>query len=219
MGAKATQSFTQSFVLISLVSLISVGACFLCSIGLGSGLRLNAQATLHPYDYFTSWRYALGLAMPILMLALSWIYRSNPAISMLDMIHMALAWGTIGWMVFVFFYEINVLVQCNDLTSTLAFDHPQCVNRNHPSNTKPDIGLELYFIGLCINGICCAYWVIFSFQVGYSYSSVAWRTAAMEAAQARDQQILTGSKINHQKEFTHSTFRTKGRPETKSRGY
>ena len=178
---RPTGGFSQSFVLISIVSLISVGAVFLCSICLAAGLRLNANATQHPYDHFTSWRYGLGLAMPVLMMILSWIYRARPDISMLDVLHMALAWSTIGWMAVVTFYEILVWSQCHDLTATLAFDHPQCANRNYPTNTHPDISWELYFIGAIINTACAAYWVIFSFQLESSYNSMAYRQRVSEA--------------------------------------
>lgn len=218
----AKQDLSQSFTLMMLISIISVGGVFLTTIGLGSGIRLNADYTLHPYKHFTSWRYGLEPAMPVFAVVLTWIFRSRPDVTMMSFIHRCVTFANVAWMVTCLFFEIKVLTECNDPDGTYVWDHPQCVNRNTPSDTSPDLGWQLIFAGVITNVACSVWWMICSFTITQTYVSGVYHQGIYEQEYLRRQemgipfqpqggayyptqqgQTLTQGKMRHRKKKNH----------------
>lgn len=161
---------SQSYALMSLISAFSLAAITLGGLGMGAGIRTNPNVTLHPYHFFSTWRYGLGIAVtPVVAMVLTWMFRAESSVVMMDTLHKIVSIGNCGWMIVVVAYEgFVVLAQCDDTDGVYPFKHPQCANRNEPTDTQADMTWIFMFVSLCINAAASIFWVVCSFSISAS---------------------------------------------------
>lgn len=110
------------------------------AIGFGE-LRYSADR-IQPIEHFEAWMFYLGIAMPILGVTvvfnlvvqlMSSKYPSTFLIVLSGIILLAQA----AWNLVVVVINLSVWFNCNDGTVS-APAHPECINRNYPTDTLPD---------------------------------------------------------------------------------
>lgn len=164
----STASFSQSYGFMAFVTIVSLAGIFLMNIGMGAGIRMNVDYTLHPYSHFMAWRYGLAAALPSAALATIWMYRARSDITGMDFLSKLITGGNVAFLAITLGWEVVILTQCNDPDGTYVYDHPQCINRNTPIDQTPDISWIFMFAGIITNTACGLYLAICSFTIEQS---------------------------------------------------
>ncbi len=108
-------------------------------------------ARIFPIEFFESWNFYLAIAMPIASTVFLMHYvvhimtKSRPATS-IGYVGIIIAGAQLAWNLVCVAVNLPVWVNCNDGGLT-APRHPECINRNYPTDTLPDWTFMIMVIG------------------------------------------------------------------------